>query len=156
MLNLPQNVRLNYFNIFNIETDANFGRLISYLQSIDLFMNYSLSEKLFGDPSNSVLDQYGRETASESGFLSMLLDIGILGFSIYLICFITIWRKDKMKTLNNNKKLIGFKYVLLITFISFLQYEHINGNLRGSLFWFMMISFFYTLRDKNKSFRVTV
>jgi O-antigen ligase len=119
-------------------------------------MNYSLSEKLFGDPSNSVLDQYGRETASESGFLSMLLDIGILGFSIYLICFITIWRKDKMKTLNNNKKLIGFKYVLLITFISFLQYEHINGNLRGSLFWFMMISFFYTLRDKNKSFRVTV
>ena len=24
-------------------------------------------------------------------------------------------------------------------FISFLQYEHINGNLRGMLFWFIIL-----------------
>ena len=48
LFNLPEIVRSNYFNIFNIETDANLGRLISYFQSIDLFLNYSIIGKLFG------------------------------------------------------------------------------------------------------------
>jgi hypothetical protein len=151
LFNLPEIVRSNYFNIFNIETDANLGRLISYFQSIDLFLNYSIIDKLFGDPNNTVLDQYGRVTASESGFLSMILDIGIIGLCIYLFSLFIIWQKDKMLFLNNNLKLIGFKYVILVTFISFIQYEHINGNLRGSLFWFMIISYHYSLKGENNT-----
>jgi len=151
LFNLPEIVRSNYFNIFNIETDANLGRLISYFQSIDLFLNYSIIGKLFGVPNNTVLDQYGRVTASESGFLSMILDIGIIGLCIYLFSLFIIWQKDKMLFLNNNLKLIGFKYVILVTFISFIQYEHINGNLRGSLFWFMIISYYYSLKGENNT-----
>ena len=151
LYNLPEVVRSNYFNIFNIESDANLGRLISYFQSLDLFLNYSTIEKLFGVPNNDVLDQYGRVTASESGFLSMILDIGIIGLSIYLLSLFIVWQKDKMLFLNNNLKLIGFKYVILVTFISFLQYEHINGNLRGSLFWFTIISYLYTFKGENNS-----
>ena len=146
---LPDNVRLNYLSIFNFESDSNFGRLISYFQSIDLLLSYSVNEKFFGTADSIVFDQYGRETASESGFLSMLLDVGIVGLFIYLLTFFLIWRMDKMPLLNTHQKIIGFKYVIIVTFVSFLQYEHINGNVRGSLFWFIMISYYYSLREKH-------
>jgi len=155
IINLPPIVLENYMNIFNLETDNNFGRLLAYAQSVDLYISYSFLEKLVGKPGNIVLDQYGRESASESGFLSMMLDIGLLGLLIYLITFYSAWKIASKQDLFL-KKQISFKFVIIMTFLSFLQYEHINGNLRGALFWFMIISFMDNSRNKLVSLNASV
>ncbi len=142
-------VKNNYFNIFNLNSTANIGRLISYFQSIDKFLNFSFLEMIFGSPNSVVTDQYGRETASESGFLSMALDLGIIGLALYLITLLSLWKTDNSKFISINLKSLGYKYIIIITFISFLQYEHINGNLRGALFWFMIISSFDSIKTRE-------
>jgi hypothetical protein len=147
---LPSLVVNNLLNSFDFNTSANAGRIYAYVQSILLFIDYDLIQKLFGFPENLVFDVYGREIASESGFLSMILDIGIIGLLYYLYNFYKIWNSDNNSLINLRSKFIGVKYVVLITFLSFIQYEHINGNLRGTLFWFFIISQ-YLMIKKNET-----
>ena len=133
----------NYLNTFDLNSMANAGRIYAYGQSLLLFISYTPIQMLFGSPGNEIFDIYNRIVASESGFISMLLDIGIVGFSYYIYYFILTFKIDKSSIFNFKSKYIGLKYVLIVTFLSFFQYEHINGNLRGTLFWFMIISIIY-------------
>tara|TARA_Y100000385_G_C13054402_1_gene621275 strand:+ start:620 stop:1645 length:1026 start_codon:yes stop_codon:yes gene_type:complete len=137
---LPESNLNNLLNVFNLKSPSNFGRLFAYGQAISSYLDYGLIEKLFGSPNNEIFDIYGRKIASESGFLSMFLDIGIVGFTFYLYYLIRSWRMDDRSILDLRSKLLSMKYVIIITFLSFLQYEHINGNLRGMLFWFIILS----------------
>ena len=70
----------------------------------------------------------------------MFLDIGLIGVVFYIYYFIQAWKSDKQFLLGLESKLISFKLVILITFLAFVQYEHINGNVRGMLFWFLILS----------------
>lgn len=142
LFSLPDVVISNLLNTFNLTSDANLGRIISYLQSMDLFFSYSMTEMVFGSPDNFVTDQFGRETASESGVLSMVLDIGLFGLFIYLLTLFELWRIPSANKYFVNKSHVGIKYVIVMTLLAFLQYEHVNGNLRGGLFWFVAIVFF--------------
>lgn len=137
----------NYLNTFDFNSMANAGRIYAYGESFYLYLSYTPLQKLFGLPGNEIFDVYGRLVASESGFISMFLDIGLIGFIYYLYYFILAYKSDKSSVLNLQSQYIGLKYVLLLTFIAFFQYEHINGNLRGTLFWFMIISIIY--QSKN-------
>lgn len=145
---LPEIAVNNLLSVFDFNTSANAGRIYAYGQSILKFIDYDLIQKLFGFPGNLVFDVYDREIASESGFLSMMLDIGIIGLLYYLYNFYKIWATDNNSLINLRSKFIGVKYVVLITFLSFIQYEHINGNLRGTFFWFFIISQ-YSMIKKN-------
>lgn len=146
---LPEFVFNNILNTFNLNSDSNVGRIFAYLQSINLFIEYDFFQKLFGSPGNIVYDVYGREIASESGFLSMALDIGFIGLLFYLYNFYKAWNLEQDSLFNLKSKHIGFKFVILLTFLSFIQYEHINGNVRGTLFWFIIISHFI---EKKKTY----
>ena len=149
LFSLPEIVINNLLNTFDFNTSANVGRIYAYGQSILKFIDYNLIQKLFGFPENLVFDVYGREIASESGFLSMILDIGIIGLLYYLYNFYKIWGTDNNSLINLKSKFIGVKYVILITFLCFIQYEHINGNLRGTLFWFFIISQYSMIRKND-------
>ena len=148
-ISLPNNVTSNYIDVFDFTSTANAGRIYAYFQSLILFLSYSFTQKLFGLPGNEIYDIYDRVIASESGLISMLLDIGIIGLLFYLYYFVKGWFLYKTPLLNLKSKQIGFKYVVLITFLSFFQYEHINGNVRGTLFWFLFIYSFILFKDNK-------
>jgi hypothetical protein len=149
----PEVILDNFLNTFNFNSSANTGRIYAYGQSLLLFISYTPIEKLFGSPGNEVFDIYDRLIASESGVISMFLDIGIVGFLYYLYYFILVFKIDKSSFFNFKSKYIGVKYVVIVTFLSFFQYEHINGNLRGTLFWFMIISIIYKFKI-SKSYNI--
>jgi hypothetical protein len=149
----PKVILDNFLNTFNFNSSANTGRIYAYGQSLLLFISYTPIEKLFGSPGNEVFDIYDRLIASESGVISMFLDIGIVGFLYYLYYFILVFKIDKSSFFNFKSKYIGVKYVVIVTFLSFFQYEHINGNLRGTLFWFMIISIIYKFKI-SKSYNI--
>jgi hypothetical protein len=149
----PEVILDNFLNTFNFNSSANKGRIYAYGQSLLLFISYTPIEKLFGSPGNEVFDIYDRLIASESGVISMFLDIGIVGFLYYLYYFILVFKIDKSSFFNFKSKYIGVKYVVIVTFLSFFQYEHINGNLRGTLFWFMIISIIYKFKI-SKSYNI--
>ena len=146
---LPQEMVSNFLDSFNIETSSNAGRIFAYFQALDLFIEYDFTQKLFGDPQNIVFDIYGREIASESGILSMALDIGLIGLLFYMYHFVKIWISEKASVFDLKSKNIGIKFVMLFTFLAFIQYEHINGNVRGTLFWFIIISQYILVMNKK-------
>ena len=137
---LPGNVVDNYMSVFDFAATSNAGRIYSYAQALLLLSSYSGIELFFGLPGNEVYDIYGRIVASESGLISMALDIGFIGLFLYLIAFIFLWLKEKKSIFSFRHMEISLKYVAFVNFLCFIQYEHINGNVRGTLFWFIMIS----------------
>jgi hypothetical protein len=146
---LPSVNLQNLLNSFNFDSMANAGRLYSYGQSIVSYLNYDIFSKLVGSASNEIFDIYGRVVASESGVLSMFLDIGLIGVLFYSYYFIKVWRTDRSFILDLDVKKISFKFVLVLSLLAFFQYEHINGNLRGILFWFLFLTQL-TIDSKNK------
>ena len=71
----PEVILNNFLNTFDFNSMANAGRIYAYGQSLLLFISYTPIEKLFGSPGNEVFDIYDRLIASESGVISMFLDI---------------------------------------------------------------------------------
>ena len=65
-----------------------------------------IKEKLFGVPGSEIFDIYGRVVASESGFISMFLDIGIIGVIFYLYFFIKSGSAIILALLILNQKLL--------------------------------------------------
>ena len=76
----------------------------------------------------------------------MALDIGIVGPLFYMYHFYKTWHTEKSSIFDLKSKHIGIKYVMLFTFLAFIQYEHINGNVRGTLFWFIIISQYISVK----------
>ena len=138
---IPSNNLNHLISVIDLSSSSNVGRIYSYLQSISLYSNYPIFNKLFGNPSNQIYDVWGREVASESGLLSMFLDIGLFGFIFLSILLYKLISKKSL--FSRNRYYIGFSFFLFFTFISFIQYEHIKGDLRGTLLWFSVISFYY-------------
>lgn len=149
-LALPSSNFENLTNTFDLSSTSNFGRLFRYTQAIITYLDYNFVQKLFGNPLNEIYDQYDRVVASESGFLSMFLDIGLIGVIFYMYYFIKAWKSDNNKLIGFETKIISFKFLVLIMFFSFLQYEHINGNVRGMLFWFLFLSQLYSNKLRKK------
>lgn len=149
-LALPSSNFENLTNTFDLSSTSNFGRLFRYTQAIITYLDYNFVQKLFGNPLNEIYDQYDRVVASESGFLSMFLDIGLIGVIFYMYYFIKAWKSDNNKLIGFETKIISFKFLVLIMFFSFLQYEHINGNVRGMLFWFLFLSQLYGNKLRKK------
>jgi hypothetical protein len=149
---VPEVVLENFIEGFSFTSKANAGRIYAYAQASLVYLDYDLIGKLFGSVNNVVLDFWGREIASESGLISMFLDIGILGFLLYFYFSRLVWKRQNSFFIDLNNGSIGVKYFLLITWVSLIQYEHLNGNIRGSLFWFIIIAFL----SRNNSIKLSV
>ena len=146
---LPSVNLQNLLNTFNLDSTANLGRLYRYVQATLTYLDYDTLSKLIGSTSYEFFDEYGRVVPAESGLLSMFLDIGLIGVLFYSYYFIKVWRTDRSFILDLDVKKISFKFVLVLSLLAFLQYEHINGNLRGILFWFLFLTQL-TIDSKNK------
>ncbi len=123
-------------HVFDINGVGNYGRIWAYTQAYNTFMyDYGLTQKLLGD-TYELFDEYGRTgVSSESEFLGQLLEIGIIGTSIYVFAFYKLFR-CKQKTG------VSVKFVALMMLLGYLEYRHCSGNLRAMMFW--AIFFLYT------------
>lgn len=128
---------LNFISIFDVQSTSNAGRLARYVLGWNAFTNYSLIEMVKGS-TYELLDVWGREVPTESEILGMLLEIGIIGFAFNIAGIIYAWRSGHSRLFSASH--ISYKLALLITIISILQYRHLSGNLRGLMFWFLLLS----------------
>jgi len=151
LLLLPPLETRHILNAFNLKSTSNAGRIYYYIETFNVYTHYKWVELLFGSNNYSIFDIYGRIGTTESGFLSMLLNIGLIGVIIYLYFFYKAWRTDKKPLFDLKNKEIGYRYVVFITFVSFLQYNHIGGNVRGMLFWFIIIDQILNVQVKKFS-----
>lgn len=128
------NIRMKvdrFFNVFNLTQEDNVGRIYRYSTAYDTYINkYGIKSKMFGD-QYELTDTYNRPVAAESDLLGMLLEIGLLGTLIYIFSIYKLFK------LSDQDKIVTIKYVGLLTLVTYLQYRHITGNVRGTLFWMM-------------------
>lgn len=116
------------FDVFNLESGNNSSRLKYMSSSITLFNDYPLKNILFGN-SGALLAQIGNN--AESGWLTLLVENGIFGFSFYLLFFLDALKKSfKLKSENRLSLIILFAVMSIQTY-----YLSIIGPL---LFWLLV------------------
>lgn len=123
-------------NVFNMEDTSNAGRIARYGLGLAALLNYSPSELLFGS-TYELFDQWNRPVPTESDILGMLLEIGIIGLSLVFYGVVRCWRSSRDKLFMPN--FISHKYVILMSVMAMIQYRHLSGNVRGLMFWFVLL-----------------
>lgn len=135
------------FDILNFTTDDNKGRIARYGLGIqEYFFNYSIIQKLFGS-KYELFDAFNRSVPPESEIIGMFLEIGLCGFLFYLVTLIYAFRLSSEKVFDT--KVVSVQMVVLLTFICMIQYRHVNGNPRGIMFWYMVLSFYLDYKRKG-------
>ena len=132
-------VRLDHIlSIFDTDNTNNAGRVFRYIEGlITYFSDYNVKDKLFGKTDYELYDLYGRSIPPESEIVGMLLEIGLAGLFLYLYALKKLWQKEKVVFVNFHSTYLNLKYVVFWTFVCMLQYRHVAGNQRGTLFWFV-------------------
>lgn len=138
----------NLLNVFDFQETSNAGRLMRYALGIEALSNYTSKELLLGS-TYELFDQYNRLVPTESDALGMLLEIGMLGFSLVLVGLIIGFKSGNSKVFMSN--LISHKFALLMSIIAIIQYRHLAGNLRGLMFWFLLLLIISENRILNKT-----
>jgi len=138
---IPDNMRDNLLSTFDLKTNSNAGRLYRMLEGLSAYLNqYSISEKLLGKVNYELYDIWNRPVPPEAEFIGMLLDIGLIGLSIYLYFLFKIYSKKRDGLFNVNIKELGYNYTVVINLIAIFIYRHCLGNVRGAMFWFLVFS----------------
>lgn len=141
----------HFYELFDFSNPNHWGRIERYLAGInEYFNNYSLKAQLIGYPGYELFDLYNRPIPPESELIGMLLELGLIGFSFYIITIIYVWKKSSLCD-NLMSRFRSYKFVLFWTLICMIQYRHILGNQRGILFWFLIFSILDEIKlCKNK------
>lgn len=117
------------------ERSNNLGRAMIYVAAFNTYIEqYDYKSKFFGG-EYEILDAYGRPLAAESDTIGMLLEIGIMGSLIYWGALFIMFR------CKSDDEFIPIWYVVLLTFLAWIEYRHLTGNMRGALFWMLYYSY---------------
>ena len=127
---------LNLINAFDLQSTANAGRIARYGLGLDAYSNYSSIEMITGS-SYELLDQWNRVVPTESEVLGMLLEIGLVGFIFNISGIINAWYSGNSRIFTARR--ISYKFSLLMTIVAIIQYRHLLGNLRGLMFWLLLL-----------------
>jgi ABC-type multidrug transport system fused ATPase/permease subunit len=126
---------------FSPESDSYLGRTESYALAFNEYFNvYGVREKLFGSEYELIRLKDGREMAAESDVLGMLLEIGLLGFLYVFLNWVLAFKKTNEKLFEQNH--ISYRYALICMLVCMIQYRYASGNIRGILFWFIIMNSF--------------
>jgi hypothetical protein len=117
----------NMMNVFNFEADSNVGRLYYMALGLDVFSNYNFVNLLFGN-SGHFEGEYLH--SAESGWINQLLNIGLIGFFLYLFTLFNLLR------LSFIYKDLVVKFSISMIIISITIYRFETGFLRSTLLWF--------------------
>lgn len=124
---------------FNPESNSFMGRTVSYaLAAEEYFVNYGLKQKLIGSEYELIRITDGREMSAESDILGILLEIGLVGFIYIIGNVLNAYRRSSEKLFESDH--ISFKFAILCMVLCMIEYRYANGNVRGILFWLLIIS----------------
>ncbi len=147
---MSANAYQNLLDTFNFQSESNSGRLFRMFEGYTHYIfDYSIINQLFGNPSYELYDFWGRLIPPEAEFAGMLLEIGVVGLLIYIYYLVKIYKVDNTSIFNLDITTIGIRYVFLINVISMLIYRHCSGNLRGTMFWFIIWTIL-AMKHQNK------
>lgn len=136
-------------NVFNFQSNDNSGRLYRYAVAFnEYFRAYSPMKKLTGG-EYELFDVYGRTVAAESELIGTLLEAGLVGFIWNAVAFIIAWRSADKGLFSKNK--ITDRLVLLLTLFCIAEYRHLSGNLRGLMFWYIILTIISVAVQKKKA-----
>lgn len=118
-------------------------RYYFWLMAITTFIDYDIMNMLVGN------NGYYRGVFSnnaESGWLTLLVDNGILGFLFYFLpCIYILYRALKKKWMGY--ALFAFVFILVNSTMTF--YLSASGNV---LYWYLLLKWLEKLKEKNESF----
>jgi ABC-type multidrug transport system fused ATPase/permease subunit len=113
------------------DSSSNLDRLFYWISSIDHFKNYSLANKIFGNNGSFAILFLNN---SESGWLSLLVDNGIIGLSFYLLTFIYI-------TLHSfRKNMVAEGFTVIFIFVVMTVFTFHLSRISNFLLWFYIFS----------------
>lgn len=124
---------------FNFSDRGNVNRFLIWGDAINEYSDYSILHKLFGD-LGYFKATYGY--GPESGWLMLLLDLGLIGFLLYLIPFIILIY------LSVRRKTGHFLYITLLFLTMVVQTFH-SGASPNLLYWIIIFVFFIELTKVN-------
>jgi hypothetical protein len=122
---------------YDLDNDQNVSRIYFWGMSVQHFLTYSPIEMLFGR-YGYIIEQQG---GTENDFLRLLLDNGILGFSVYFIPLLMLIGKGLRKRADSENFVLGMLIMVLMNVFPFVQ------SLSSSLLYWLFI--FMCLRPKN-------
>lgn len=124
---------------FDFNDSGNINRFVVWGNGIQEYLNYDIVGLLFGDLGYFKM-KYGH--GPESGWLMVLLDLGVIGFLLYLFPFILLIYLSILKKTGH------FLYLLLIFLTMVVQTFH-SGASPNLLFWMILFVFFHELTNKK-------
>jgi hypothetical protein len=129
-------------DIFDTTGDTgNSARLDYWAQAVDVYWNYDIIHKIFGD---SGLYRHITGNSAENGWLMLLLNNGLLGFLYYFIPIVLIF------VMSITKKTGHYLFVLLIIFAMFIQTFHLGAS-ANLLYWVIIYTFYLELNQTNNA-----
>lgn len=123
-------------DVFSFSDSSNSARMYYWQSAVSLFSDYGVSNLLLGN-SGKFNMSFGNST--ESGWLSLLVDNGIIGFLFYLIVLIRVY------ILNRNNKEIQFS-IIIIAFVMLVITYHLSAT-SNFILWFTIFTFL--VKDNN-------
>lgn len=116
---------------FNTGNQGNANRIGYWLKGLRTFLDYDWYHYIFG---NSGYFESIYKNNSENGWLTLLLDNGIIGFLFYFLPVILI----SINSIKNRP--IDFLYILLLAMCMFVQTFHLGAS-ANLLYWLIIYSF---------------
>ncbi len=130
-------------NTFNILSSENTQRVQFWIAAINQFLDYNLLQLIFGDNGYFKI-RFGNNP--ESGWLSLLVDNGILGFLFYLSSLTYILTKSF------KKKSIDILIVTILIFLCMMFFTFHLSAISSFMYWFVIFELITKLNlNKSKS-----
>lgn len=122
--------------------DSNALRAYYWVSSLEHFSNYSLLHQIFG-ANGTFLEAY--ENNAESGWLTLLVDNGLIGLVIYLGPVVWLGYVG----LKRNKITYSlFAFVIILVNASMTFYLSASGNV---LYWYLLYKWFREIKKEHLS-----
>lgn len=116
--------------LFDVNQSDNASRIGYWLKSINLYLDYSYINLIFGDNGRFYSLYY---TGNESGWLSLFIDNGLVGFIFYFFILIYSFKNGSHYLNSRTRKIILFILIFVMSVITF----HLSA-INNLLFWLII------------------
>lgn len=125
-----------FLRVFDFNSSNHLARLSYMKQGLSHFNSYPILSRIFGN-NGSLLKAVGNN--AESGWITLLCEFGLIGFSFYVMCSLAAFRRARRR---GRLLVIGFLFAVMVAQTFYLSFI---GPL---VFWYPI---FQMYEDSSKS-----
>lgn len=127
-------------DLFNTESGSNSARIFYWLSGINFYLNYDLVHLIFGN-NGSFVKVF--ENSPENGWISLLVDNGIIGFLFYFISTAYLAIKFSLRKQMNNLIVVGTLFIVM-----FAQTFHLGAS-SNFMFWIVIFQLYTGIKTNS-------